>query len=190
MCIKMKKVLSDEELVALTKQGDMNAMGELYTRYFPLVKNKCYSFTRNTEQAKDLAQDIMLKIIDKLISFKQESKFTTWLYAITFNYCTDHVRKPKLFTPLENVNNVMTYDEAELESAIKMEHKLSSAELALSTISEKDQQLLAMKYQYNKSIKDIQVKYNLSESAVKMRLSRAKEKASRIYYKMKLNPAA
>lgn len=190
MCKSVYKVLSDEQLVVLSKQGDMTSIGELYIRYFRLVQKRCLSFTKNSEQSKDLAQDVMLKVIDKICSFKGESKFATWLYAITFNYCTDHVRKFQPLTSLDNNLDFIFWEETDNESATKKERKFNNAELALLSVSAHDQMLLKRKYQYNKSIKELQEIYNLSPSAVKMRLSRAKEKAASVYYNIKLNPAA
>lgn len=178
---KINKFPTDELLINAIQQGDKNSMGELYLRYIPIVRNRCLSFTKNTEIAKDLAQDIMLKVIDKVNSFKGDSRFSTWLYALTFNYCIDHVKKTQFFTSLEECNDIMTYEELELESAVKKELKIINAERALAAISKKDQQLLIMKYQYNKSIKELQDLYNLSASAVKMRLLRAREKATDLY---------
>jgi len=175
------KTLNDEQLVKLLQQGYMKSMEEIYGRYYLLVLGKCLSFSKNTEQARDLAQDVMLKVIDKIKSFRGESRFSTWLYSITFNHCTDHIRKSKFFSPLEFNYHLLEYVEEDLDEELMFMFKENVAKEALNTVSEKDQQMLIMKYQFNKSIKELQEMYDLSASAVKMRLLRAKEKAVMAY---------
>jgi DNA-directed RNA polymerase specialized sigma24 family protein len=65
--------------------------------------------------------------------------------------------------------------------ALEKDSKEKMAGEVLMLISEEDQQLLLMKYQFGKSINDLQSMYNLSASAVKMRLFRAREKAMTVY---------
>ncbi|MEQ6119831.1 RNA polymerase sigma factor [Reichenbachiella sp. MALMAid0571] len=176
-----QQTLTDELLVSNLQNGDNSAMGELYSRYYMLVFAKCLSFAKNTDDANDLTQDVMLRVMEKISTFKGDSKFSTWLYAVTFNYCTDKKRKAKgkFFEPIDSLVNLAdcTDQERELDAKIKEE----VAGKALMTISHEDQQLLIMKYQLNKSIVELQDIYNLSASAVKMRLMRAREKAVTLY---------
>jgi RNA polymerase sigma-70 factor (ECF subfamily) len=192
MSANSQKLISDEQLVVQLQLGNQNAMGELYVRYHMLVFGKCLSFTKNTDDANDLAQDVMIRVMEKIGSFKEESKFSTWLYAITLNYCTDQIRKAKskYFEPLcakyDLADNIEVYfyelNEAEVKEAYE--------EKALASISEEEQNLLIMKYQDKKSIQDLQKMYNLSASAVKMRLKRARGKAASIYAKIHISTAA
>jgi RNA polymerase sigma factor (sigma-70 family) len=176
-------VISDEVLAIRAQQGNQSAMGELYSRYYALVFNKCLSFTKNIDDASDLTQDVMIRVVEKIRSFNGDSKFSTWLYSVTFNYCTDHIRKArrKYFVPLENTHDIVDCSDQKLMEAVEIELKAEIAEQALSVIPEEDLQLLLMKYQLNKSIGELKSMYNLSTSAVKMRLKRAKSKAQIMY---------
>ncbi len=183
MNAKIYPSLTDEQLARQLQLGDRKAMEELYTRYYMLVFNKCLSFVKNTQEATDLTQDIMLKVMEKISTFRGDAKFSTWLYAITFNFCTDHSRKNKkrFYVGLESSLNLEDHSKEELVMAMEKEIESGIAEKALNAISEEDQQLLRMKYLFNKSISELQAMYNLSASAVKMRLMRAKAKAYCIY---------
>ena len=66
---------------------------ELYDRYAPMVYNKCYGFAKNMDEAKDLTQDVFLRVFIKLASFKGNSKFSTWLFAFTYNHCVNYVTR-------------------------------------------------------------------------------------------------
>ena len=68
---------------------------EIYDRYSKKVYRKCFSFTRDTAKAEDLAHDIFLRVITKIGTFKGGARFSTWLYCITYNYCMDNIRKAK-----------------------------------------------------------------------------------------------
>lgn len=175
--------VSDEQLVANLQKGDKNAMGELYLRYYMLVFNKCLSFSKDTDDAGDQAHDVMLRVMEKINSFNGHSKFSTWLFSITFNYCTDQKRKSKrnYIEPIENCFNLSdTYFE-EKASLYDLERKENCAVKVMSAICKNDQQLLFMKYHEKRSIREIQELFNISASAVKMRLSRARAKAIDLY---------
>ena len=189
MKTKNCKGWSDEQLVSLLQQGDKNAMSELYQRYHMVVFHKCLSFSKNTNDASDMTQDIMVKLMSNVNSFNGLSKFSTWLYSITFNYCIDHQRKNK-GRFIESIDNLVDlYDTSSDEkTAIKeYEQKKKCANKVLSKISMDDQQLLMMKYYNNKSIQDLQELYEVSASAIKMRLKRARNKAMQL---LKLELAA
>lgn len=191
MKLKKQYRVTDEQLIAQFQQGDHKAMGELYSRYYMLVFAKCLSFVKNTDDAADLAQDIMLRVMEKAGTFKQESKFSTWLYAITFNYCTDRVRKNKTrhHELVDALDSCIDHTIEDQDFVFERENKEKVAEEALMAISQEDHQILLMKYQLNKSIQELQNMYNLSASAVKMRLLRAREKATILYNTYSLGAA-
>ncbi len=178
--MKTKQYLfTDEQLVERLKQGDKKAMTELYMRYYMVVFNKCLAFTKNTEDASDLTHDIMLRVMEKIQSFNGASKFSTWLYSITFNYCIDQKRKGKgrFLESLDGLMDVPDFsiDENDAVQAGELTHNYAAK--VLSEINRDDHQLLMMKYLSNNSILDLQKMYALSASAVKMRLMRARERA-------------
>ena len=88
------RALTDEELVALLqKQMDADRFAVLYDRYAAKVFQKCVGMTRDRDLAKDLTHDIFLKVFVNLSKFDHRSKFGTWVYSITYNYCLDTLRK-------------------------------------------------------------------------------------------------
>ena len=70
--------LPDEDLVkAIVKTNNTLLFEILYDRYATLVYNKCFGFAKDSDEAKDLTQDVFLKLFVKLASFKEKSKFST-----------------------------------------------------------------------------------------------------------------
>ncbi|MCL6515701.1 MAG: sigma-70 family RNA polymerase sigma factor [Alicyclobacillus sp.] len=56
------------------------------------VLNVAYSYVRNYHQAQDIAQDVFLRALTKMDSFRGESSVKAWLLSITVNRCKDHLR--------------------------------------------------------------------------------------------------
>lgn len=186
------KNFDDNQLVNLYQAGVSNAMGEVYHRYYSLVFSKCLSFSKNVDDAEDFAQDIMIRVMSKLSSFKGESKFSTWLFAITNNYCTDNFRKNKnvKWQSLELTYDLEDFGEIQKEEQRELDNKELVAVLALNNLTAEDRELLILKYLMNKSIEELQKQYSLSASAIKMRLLRARSKATANYWNHLLKPAA
>lgn len=175
--------ISDEDLVKRINDGNQKAMSELYIRYYLHVYNKCFSYVKDKDDASDLTQDVMIKVLEKAGSYSGKSSFSTWLYSVTVNSCLDKIRKckGKYVTSLDSVSELADYSKSQLNAATENEIKKVYAEQALTSISMEDQQILRMKYLEQKSILELGNVYNLSTSAIKMRLMRARQKAIMAY---------
>lgn len=176
--------LTDEELVEQIAKTKNDILFEvLYEMYAHIVYNKCYGFTKTNVEAEDLSQDVFAKLYIKLSSFKGKSKFSTWLYAFTYNMCVDYVNdksKKKIKTvnrEIEDYNNL----QIEVEDYSLFQLKEDTLKLALEAIAPEDKMILLLKYQDDFSIKNIMEVLEISESAVKMRLKRAKSRIIETY---------
>jgi RNA polymerase sigma-70 factor (ECF subfamily) len=177
--------LTDEQIVEKIIYEEKNELfGVLYHRYFPKVKDKCYSFFKEKQKSEEFANDILSKAYEKLDSFKGKSSFSSWLYSITYNTVIDFLRKKKqLHYPNWNQENEIPEipDESETEiSEISYENLLQVFE----KIHPEEKALLMMKYQDSLSIKEIAVSLSTSEDAIKMRLKRARTRVVYLYFKM------
>ena len=178
--------LTDELLVELiVSSKDPLLFKVLYERYIFKVVNTCLSFSNNNQEAEDICQDIFLKLLDKIHTFKGASKFSTWFYSFTYNHCVNYFHRNKVKKFEKNTSNIeqicneviaQSSDE-DLVQMIKLE-KLNEA---LELIPFEDKQILILKYQEFKSVKDLMDLHNAGESAIKMRLKRAKEKLLGVY---------
>lgn len=170
-------LLSDEELIQkIVQTNDTHLFGLLYDRYSGIVYNKCLGFINSKEEAQDLTHDLFVKLFVKLKSFKGESKFSTWLYSFTYNHCINYIQreikgKKNTYslndeTEDENIEDIDDYQIFEL--------KAENLNKALRLITPEERAIILMKYQDDLTIKEIAELNELGESAVKMRLSRAK----------------
>ena len=179
----MPQPLSDEDLVRLyVKTQSAVYFDEIYERYANKVYGKCIALLHNEEAAQDALQDIFLKIFLNIANFNLNSRFTTWVYAVCYNYCIDFIRKQRKTREL--------FDDTEIEQCPDLED-VSDTEIAqiegedlvkvLHLLNQDDRLILLMKYQDNMQIKEICDVLNKSESAVKMQLKRAKQRAKDYY---------
>ena len=183
------KQKSDEEIVLLIiNSGNKELFELIYLRYFKKVRDKCFSFLKDSKLSEEFANDILTKAYEKIHGFKGNSSFSSWLYSITYNYCIDYLRvKKKLHYPEWNSNNeipeIIDESETDFEEA-SYENLLTIFEL----IHPEEKVLLLMKYQDNLPMKSIAKTLRISEDAVKMRLKRARSRV--IYmYNQKFNSA-
>ena len=157
----------------------------LYERYALMVYNKCLSFSNNNHEAEDLCQDIFLKLFDKIKTFKGTSKFSTWLYSFTYNHCVNYYHRNKFRKYEKSTLNIeQIFDDTSKYVHDEDTHKtlkIKRLNIVLGLISSDDKEILISKYQDFKSIKDLMKLYNVGESAIKMRLKRAKEKLLGMY---------
>lgn len=177
--------LTDEELVQkIVTDNNTLYFSVLYDRYSKMVYNKCYSFAKSKDEAEDITQDVFLMLFVKLASFKGRSKFSTWLYSFTYNFCVNYVNRNK---QRRMSDNSISMEKAEYNLTEEIpdesiyELKVNKLSKALTLISPEEKSILLLKYQDSSSIKELSEVLEIGESAVKMRLKRAKVKLLEIY---------
>ncbi|WP_298622775.1 sigma-70 family RNA polymerase sigma factor [uncultured Legionella sp.] len=87
---------TDECLVELARNGNKQACNRLLERYNHKVQQIICFYISDQNNAKDLAQEVLLKVYRHLHYFKEESRFSTWLYKITQNTIKNYYRTKSL----------------------------------------------------------------------------------------------
>ena len=88
-------ILTDEELVARAKAGDLDSFNQLVSRWERPIYALAYRTLGREEDARDVVQEAFLRAYRGLKGFKGEAKFSSWLYRITLNLCRDWVRRER-----------------------------------------------------------------------------------------------
>ncbi len=81
------------ELIANAMKGDSESFGELYRRHSRRVFYLCYRMVNDTDLAEDLTQEAFVHAFRRLSTFRQESRFTTWMHRIAVNTVLMFIRK-------------------------------------------------------------------------------------------------
>ncbi|WP_324025659.1 sigma-70 family RNA polymerase sigma factor [Maribacter sp. BPC-D8] len=175
---------TDLELVErIVSNNDSMLFGVLYDRYSKLVYNKCLGFAKSNKEAEDLTQDIFLMLYVKLGSFKGNSKFSTWLYSFTYNFCVNYVNRNKERKIDDNSVKFDVQEDVPVEVTddLLLQMQVDKLKEALELIAPEDKTILLLKYQDGASIKELEDILELKSSAIKMRLKRAKAKVTEMY---------
>jgi len=154
-----------------------NSCAELYQRYAKKVYRKCLFILKNQALAEDATHDIFIKIYLHLEAYEARANITTWIYTIAYNHCLDILRKQRK-QAIVPIQREFTSDlEAHKEAHQNKEQQLTDMQSALSKLKAKERNILLMKYRDGKTVQEIADKMHTTESAMKMRLKRAKERA-------------
>ena len=178
-----RKTLTDEEVVSEYLRTQSEYYFEiLYARYSTKIFGKCLTILKEDNLAQDATQDVMMKILLNLSKFGGKSKFSTWVYSITYNFCIDFIRKKKkdksmYFEDLSQYEGV----EDDIDDKELLEVELERLKEIMERIPADDKSILMMKYLDGMSIKEICLVIDKTESAIKMQIKRAKIKFVRIH---------
>ncbi len=88
------------------------SLEEVFKSHSSMVYRICRRYVKGEEDAQDLAQDVFLKLHDKLASFQGHSSLTTWLYRVTANICMDHIRSRKFqgMLDIDDLDEIVTHN--------------------------------------------------------------------------------
>jgi RNA polymerase sigma-70 factor (ECF subfamily) len=89
---------SDQDVVALARDGREAAYRELVRRYERPVFSLIYRMVRDRETSEDLAQETFIKVLNAIGTYRPEFKFSSWVFKIANNTAIDHLRRKELDT--------------------------------------------------------------------------------------------
>lgn len=164
------------EWIAQIRQGDDTAFTLLVERYQNAVYHLCYRMLGTSTEAEDAAQETFIRAYNAIERYDTSRKFSTWLLSIATNYCIDQLRKRRLFTI--SFEDMPFFDLAESgpgpEGAMLMDERQRQVRHLLRSLSETDRAAVVLRYWYDYSYEEIADVLNLTNSAVKSRLHRAR----------------
>lgn len=171
--------MDDIHLIRKILQGDQPAFRTLVERYQDYVFTITFKVLKNREQAEEVAQDVFIKVYKMLGSFKQKSKFSTWLYTIAYRSALDQARKKKIRTDsIENENRFLQIEDRMGKSpAFNILQKDLNQHLqnALEQLKPIDATVMSLFYLKEKNVQEIGDITGLSISNIKTKLHRVRE---------------
>jgi RNA polymerase sigma-70 factor (ECF subfamily) len=82
----------ERSLLRRLRERDERAFRELVTQHRDRVYNVCYRMMGNRSEAEDVAQEVFIAVFKTIDSFREESKFSTWLYRVSVNHCKNRIK--------------------------------------------------------------------------------------------------
>lgn len=155
------------------KNGDESAFAEIARQAHHDIINIAYRYVGNLEDAKDVLQEVLLRIHYRAKSFFGISKFSTWLYRVTINTSIDLLRKRKR---IANIHSKFVSQAQDFSGQNSPDSGLKAlmAE-ALEKLSLRQKNVFILKHFQSFSIEEIAKTIGCSKSSVKTHLTRAVE---------------
>ncbi len=184
------------EVIESCKAGDERAFTELVLRSQKKVFNIAYRMLGNSEEAKDLAQEVFISVFDSIKDLREEVKFDAWLTQITLNHCRNrwkYLKRRQYFNsesledPVETVDGDMPKavcdpsDNPETLYEKKMIEQLVQG--GLQKLKEDQRELLVLRDLHGFSYEEVGEMLGLPEGTVKSKLHRARMDLKRVLEK-------
>jgi RNA polymerase sigma factor (sigma-70 family) len=171
--------LTDAALVAASLAGDREAFGLIVARYQSLVCSLAFSATGNLTQSEDLAQEAFVAAWKTLPDLREPASLRPWLCRIARNRICDAFRGEK-HEPSHAAETLDQLDEAPALEPLPPDYAISREEeailwRAIERIPETYREPLVLFYREHQSVQSVAQKLELSEDAVKQRLSRGRK---------------
>jgi RNA polymerase sigma-70 factor, ECF subfamily len=166
---------SDLELLALTAGGDQAAFEQLVLRHQGNVFNLAYRFTRNRQDAEDLAQEVFFKVWKYARTFKGRSAFSTWLYRLAVNTCLNYRQKKKIAPESMPLLVDFAAETAAAGAEIMTRERQNLLDKALNVLPARQRMALILANFEDKSYEEIAAVMEVSISAVETLLFRARQ---------------
>ena len=134
--------------------GDESAFNQVVEEYSRRVYALCFRMLRDEEEAKDMTQEVFVRIYSKRGSFKGKSSIYTWIYRIAVNMCISHIKKHKAAViPLEDVEPFLAAREDEpAEGGLDLMRQVA---WALKSLPPKQRAVFSMRFYDKMPFKDI-----------------------------------
>lgn len=178
--------LNDQHYIDRILQGETNLFAVLVDRYKDMIFTLSLKMVKNREEAEEAAQDTFIKAFNSLNKFKGDSKFSTWIYKISYNTCLDRLKKNKKEDNNISIDEfsshlVKTMDNA-LSALVDNERK-QAIQNCLNLLPREDNFLLTLFYFEDQNLEEIGKIMNINANNVKVKLFRSRQKLATILKK-------
>lgn len=187
---KGKMVQEDDNLIKEAQRGNMQAFEQLIFKYDRHVLNIAKSFRNSEDDAKDIYQEVFMRVFKGLKNFQFKSEFSTWLFRITTNVCITFENKKKRHTH-DSIDREIGSEEDESTSTLAdyipgdelntdaraIGYDLSNhINRALETLPPQQKMVFTLKYYQDYKIREIAEMMQCAEGTVKRYLFTATNK--------------
>ena len=167
--------LSDETLLQSFISGDAESFDALMRRHEDRIFTLAYRMTGNRHDALDATQEAFIAAFRNAKKFKGNAAFSTWLYRIAVNSCTDLLRRKKRLVPTEEVEVA--------DRGLALDHDVSlrmDLQRALDQLTPDHREAVMLHDVGGFPYEDIAVATGMQLGTVKSRISRGRKKLAEI----------
>jgi RNA polymerase sigma-70 factor, ECF subfamily len=177
--------VSDVELIAHIKKGNMDAFEQLVQRYDKRVLTIAAGYVNSADDAKDIFQEVFLRVYKSIPKFENRSEFSTWLFRITTNVCLTHRSRHKrhqhtsIDQHMESEDGSPITEQNIIQEKTPTDRRVQDREIsdrvekALQMLSPRQRMVFTMKHYEGYKIKEIAEMMKCSEGTIKKYLFEA-----------------
>lgn len=182
---------SEIEWLERAQNGDDEAFTNLVNAYQNPVYNLCYRMLGNSQEAEDAAQETFWRAYQAIRRYDKNRAFATWLLSIAAHYCIDQQRKKRL--PILEIDDwmeeIVPDDSPDPERSVSKSQESEMLRRMLKSMNPQDRGALILRYWYEFSEEEISHSLQISVSAVKSRLFRARLRMAELWQTEQSSPA-
>lgn len=170
---------NDTDIVKDVLAGDTDAFAALVERYGDMVYNLVRRTLGDGEEARDVTQDIFIKVYGALGKWKGGSSFSTWLYRVAYNVAISHGRKHRRNTEYVSENRLAVVGDDDIDALFRKaaeEKRYGDLERALGKLAAAERALVMLFYTDGRSIAELAEITGNSAANVKVKLHRVRKK--------------
>lgn len=179
---------TEYSLISRAKEGDIKAFEELIYKYDKSVLAIAYSYRNFGDDAKDIYQEVFLRVYKNLKNFEGKSEFSTWLHRITVNVCITHYAKRKrhsyvsLHEPVEEEGEHPSMLAEIISDGYSSDRRMLEDEASenmqrlVNSLPAKQKMAVTLKYYHDLKIKEIAEVMSCNEGTIKRYLFDAMRK--------------
>ncbi len=183
--------MTENDLIKKCRKGNREAFNALFARYQTQVINIAYGMLSDREDAYDAAQETFVRVYRNIESFKEQSSFSTWLYRITANVCSDILRKRKKHANVLSINGMSdglkdfdVRDESPTpEDVAELDERQRAVRAAIAELREEYRAVITLCDVEGMSYDEISRILSLPTGTVKSRINRARNALKKILMK-------
>ncbi|MEM1109043.1 MAG: sigma-70 family RNA polymerase sigma factor [Planctomycetota bacterium] len=190
----------EQALIERAQSGDRAALGDLLRGHQQRLYNVCYRMVSHPDDAAELTQDVLLKVVEKISEFRGDAKLTTWMTRVAMNASISHLRKRKLRQTVsinqppgpgnENADSALAGRlpdprEPGPEACVQQHDMLDELQSAIARLDDDQRAVLVLRDVEELDYHQIAQTLDLPVGTVKSRLFRA-----RLALRQQLNPTA
>jgi len=160
------------------KEGDKEAFSPVLNKYSDMVYTICLRMLTIEADAADAAQEVFVKVYQSINRFREESKFSTWIYRITYNHCISVIRKKVKVIDLVDEVPDGDINEGDVSGMdlISREERKHHLNLAIEALPETDAVVVTLFYYDEMSLEEIAEVTGLSSGNIRIKLHRSRKK--------------
>jgi RNA polymerase sigma-70 factor (ECF subfamily) len=170
------------DILSKCRNGDREAWNMLINAYSKSVYNIALNFFAERDVASDVTQEIFIKLYHNLEKYREEKSFTSWIFAISRNYCIDYWRKNKKYMAnSQELDENISSGQPTPEEKLSRESEIDVLRKKISQLEPDLRLILILRDIHDLSYQEIADRFSIPEGTVKSRINRARLKLAEAY---------